>query len=233
MTEFDSNYVPEDIENGEKAVLCPICGRRIDNNPSDLVFDVGQIDSDFRIRTLVDDMLDDWLLICPQCYYIDHDFSQPPLKENEIRAFVYSDEYRNLFPDNIPTTTEMFSIYLILITLQEKESYIKADCHLRMAWLYEDEANIQKCNIHRQKAIEYFRKSLKERDFEKKQRGIVQYQISDIYRRMGEFKKAEQNLYNLDTREKTIKHLYEFQSKLLADKNPACIALPREAQNEI
>ena len=233
MTEFDSNYIPEDIEKGERAVLCPICGTAINNNPADLLFDVEQVDSDFRIRTLQDDLLDDWLIMCPECYYIDHDFSEPPQKENEIRAFVQSDEYKNLLPDNNPTTPEMFSVYLILITLQERDSYLKADCHLRMAWLYEDESDEIKTNIHRRKAIDHFKKTLLDKQFDAKQTGTIQYQISDIYRRLGEFSIAEKTLFNLDVREKTLKHLYDFQSKLLSERNTQCVSLPGDKEYEL
>ncbi len=62
------------MENEENNILCPICGNRITNNPKDNIFQIESIDSDFRVHTVQDDLLDDWLLMCHNCYYIDHDF---------------------------------------------------------------------------------------------------------------------------------------------------------------
>lgn len=226
MQEYDDNYLPEDLEAGEEAVLCPICGTRVNNNPSDALFDIVNIDSDFRIRTFQDDILDDWLIMCPSCFYVAHDFSESPLKENEIRAYVGSEDYSSLFSDNTPTTLELFSVHLVLLTLQGKDPYTRADCHLRLAWLYEDDGDMEKCNNHRRKTIELLQESIGAEGLDSKRMGILHYMISDLHRRLGEFKKAEGHLFNLDRKEKTLKHLYEFQSKLLAEENTACIALP-------
>ncbi len=233
MSEFDSNYVPEDIEKGEEAIVCPICGTSVINNPADLLFQVDHFDSDFRVCTLEDDVLDDWLLMCPSCYYIDHDFKQPPLRENEIRAYVESEEYLRLFSDNTPTTLEKFSIYLILLTLQGRDAYARADCHHRLAWLYEDEDSAEKADLHRNKAIEFFGKSFLERFFDVRQTGLIYYKMADLYRRMGGFDSAGQMLYNMDMKEKTLKHLFDFQSKLLAEKNSGRVALPGENGSEL
>jgi len=226
LNTFDDNYLPEDLESGDSAVLCPVCGTRVNNNPSDSLFDVLNIDSDFRVRTLEDDILDDWLIMCPSCYYVSHDFSLTPLRENEIRNYIYSEDYVRLFPDNNPTTLELFSVHLVLLTLQGRDAYSLGDCHLRLAWLYEDEGDEENCDLHRRKAIEHFQRTLEEKAVETKQSGVLHYLIGDLHRRMGEFQKAEQRLFNLDRKEKTLKHLYEFQSKLVADKNTACVALP-------
>lgn len=229
----DDNYTPEDLENVEEGVMCPVCGAVIQNNPADQLWEIDYIDSDMRIHSLQDDILDDWLIMCPTCYYVDHNFKIPLLKPNEIRTFVGSDKYLTLFPDNNPTTKELFSVYLILQTIQGQNPYILADIHNRLAWLYDDENDKKRADVHRARAAEQYELSLSgNTDLDEKHINLTWYLIANLNRRQGKFTDASRALYNLVTEDSVIQELYDFQAGLIRNKDNSAQALPRkEAAN--
>ncbi len=219
------------MENEENIVLCPVCGKKIANNPKENIFQIDSIDSDFRIHTTQDDLLDDWLLICHNCYYIDHDFSIVPENLNEVRYFVESDEYLNNFLDNNPTTHELFENYLRILKIKKSSEYLFADCYLRITWLYDDNDMLEKANEYREKAIQHYGRILLERKNDEKNESMIYYYIAELSRRKGEFDRAERALGNMNTSLKEIEKLYKFQKKLIQDKNSNMMKLPKEVKN--
>jgi uncharacterized protein (DUF2225 family) len=226
------NYVPEDIENGQRAVSCPICGRNVANNPKELIFEIDVIDTDFRIHTLQDDLLDDWLIQCPSCFYVSHDFSSPPKKLQDVSVYVESPAYLEQFSDNNPTTLELFSAYLNILFVDEARSYLIGDCYMRMSWLYDDDENEQMALKSREKAIQYFEKSLLETEMNAHDVSMSYYLIADFHRRNKDFDKARKNLYNLDTSIKMMKRLFDFQWKLISEKKSGIVHLPRKENSD-
>lgn len=222
------NYVPEDIDNGERAVACPICGTNIPNNPKELIFQIDAIDTDFRIHTLQDDLLDDWLMQCPVCFYISHDFASPPKNLQEVSVYVESPAYLGQFSDTSPTTLELFKAYLGILTVDKARSYLLGDCYMRISWLYDDEENDELAVQHRKNAIEHFERSLLETEMNSKDISMSHYLMADMYRRNKDFDNARKNLYNLDTSVKMMHRLFDFQWKLINEKNSGIVHLPRE-----
>ncbi len=227
---IDENYVPEDLENGERAVNCPICGTTIINNPAHLLFDIESIDTDFRIRTFQDDLLDEWLLQCPTCYYVSHDFSSPPFYLQEVTAYVESEAYLEQFSDNNPTTLELFQAYLGILAADQARSYLMGDCYMRISWLFDDEGNIQTAAEYRNLAITSFERALLEKGMSNKDISMTYYLISDMHRRNKEFEKARNNLYNLDTSITMMRKLFDFQWKLISEKISGIVHLPRDEE---
>ncbi|MEA1987416.1 MAG: DUF2225 domain-containing protein [Candidatus Marinimicrobia bacterium] len=219
------------MENEDKHILCPVCGNRVTNNPKDNLFQIESIDSDFRIHTGQDDLLDDWLLICHNCYYIDHDFSIVPENIQEVQSFVESNEYLNNFADNNPTTYELFDNYLRILNVKKGSAYLFADAYLRISWLYDDNKMTEKADEKREKAIQYFGKTILESTKSDKNQSLLYYYIAELSRRKGEFKRAKKALNNMDNSIKEIKQLYEFQNKLIDDKNKNSVKLPKGVKN--
>ncbi len=222
------NYVPEDIENGERAVSCPVCGTNVPNNPKELIFEVESIDTDFRIHTLQDDLLDDWLIQCPACFYVSHDFASPPTHLQEVSVYIESPEYLEQFSDNNPTTMELFRAYLGILFVDKARSYLIADCYMRISWLYDDEDDQEMAAENREWAIEYFEKALLEKEMKPHDVSLSHYLIADLHRRNKDFEKARKNLYNLDTSIKMMRRLFDFQWKLISEKKSGIVHLPRE-----
>lgn len=222
------NYVPEDIDNGQRAVACPVCGTNIPNNPKDMLFEIESIDTDFRIHTLQDDLLDDWLIQCPVCYYVSHDFASPPKNIQEVSVYVESPAYLEQFSDNNPTTLELFRAYQGILAVDGARSYLIGDCFMRIAWLFDDEGDNARAVENRKKAIEYFEQSLLETDMNSKDISLSHYLMADMHRRNKDFDKARKNLYNLDTSIKMMRKLFDFQWKLINEKKSGIVHLPRE-----
>jgi len=227
---IDENYIPEDLENGERAVSCPICGTRIVNNPAHLLFDIESVDTDFRIRTFQDDMLDEWLIQCPNCYFVSHDFSSPPRNLQDVTVYVESDMYLAQFSDNNPTTLDLFQAHLGILAVDQARSYLMGDCYMRMSWLFDDEGNEEMAVQYRNKAAASFERALLEKDMSAKDISMTYYLISDLYRRNKAFEKARNNLYNLDTSITMMRKLFDFQWKLINEKISGIVHLPREEE---
>ena len=215
------------MENEENIILCPVCGKKIANNPKDNIFQIESIDSDFRIHTVQDDLLDDWLLICNNCYYIDHDFSIVPENLNEVKNYVESAEYLDKFSDNNPTTYDLFENYSRILNIKKGSSFLFADCNLRIAWLYDDDNLLNSANEYREKSIQYFGRALLERENGKKNESMIYYYITELSRRKGEFKRAKKALKNMERSFTEIDELYKFQKKLIEDKNSNNTELPK------
>lgn len=222
------NYVPEDIDNGERAVSCPICGTNIPNNPKEMLFEIESIDTDFRIHTLLDDLLDDWLIQCPVCFYVSHDFFIPPKNLQKVSVFVESPHYLSSFTDNNPTTLELFQAYLKILFVDHAPAYLIGDCYMRISWLYDDDENETLARENREHAITYFEHALIEIEMNAKDISMIYYLIAELHRRNKKFDNARNNLYNLDTSIKMMRNLFDFQWKLIQEKNSGVVQLPRE-----
>lgn len=223
----DENYIPEDIENGKRAVNCPICRTSIVNNPANLLFDIESIDTDFRIRTYQDDLLDEWLIQCPNCYFISHDFTLPPVNLQDVSTYVESETYLGQFSDNTPTTLSLFQAYLGILLVDQARSYLVGDCYMRMSWLFDDEGNEEKAAFYRNQAVQSFERALLEKDMNHKDISMTYYLISDMHRRNKAFEKARNNLYNLDTSITMMRRLFDFQWNLISEKISGIVQLPR------
>lgn len=218
------------VEGGqeEDSVLCPVCGHQIINNPADQLWELDYIDADLRVHTIEDDILDDWLILCPGCFYVDHDFRHVPKKRAELAAFVQSDKYLSLFPDNNPSTRELFSVYLILQTMLQAPPMLIADIHQRLAWIFEDEGDTERVDFHRGKAIAFYEKATQVAYDDPSVVQLNWYLLGNLYRRRGDFKKASQILLNLNTQNSRYRELYDFQKKLIEAGDSSAPPLPRK-----
>lgn len=225
--EFE-NTTLEQEEERSAAVLCPVCGEPVNNHPAEELYTVDLVESDFRIRTLDDDILDTWLVFCHHCFYVTHDFKQIPHDIEKVQDVIESDSYRERFADTNPTTMELFEHYLYMLEEVKALPMVFADTYLRMSWLYEDDGNAQAADDFREKAIQYFAKALLIGDLDDKEVSMIYYYIGELSRRKGEFERAKKALLKMDMQIPMIKNLFDMQSRLLRDGNKSAVAMPRE-----
>lgn len=225
--EFE-NTTLEQEEEQPAAVLCPVCGRPVNNHPAEELYTVDLVESDFRIRTLDDDILDTWLVFCHHCFYVTHDFKHIPHEIEKVQDVIESQAYKDRFADTNPTTMELFEHYLYMLEQVQALPMIFADTYLRMSWLYEDDQNDDIANDYREKAIIHFAKALLIGDLDDKETSMIYYYIAELSRRKGEFDRAKKALLKMDMQIPMIKRLFDMQSRLLRDGNKSAVAMPRE-----
>jgi tetratricopeptide (TPR) repeat protein len=228
MTTFAEKSEAHRKENSENIVLCPVCGNPVNNHAAEELYTVDVVESDFRVRTLDDDILDNWLVFCHHCYYITHDFTLIPERINELREIVESPEYLQRFSDVNPTTLELFENYLFLLEEAEASPMVFADTYLRMSWLFDDDRDRAQAEKLREKAIKYFAKSLLLDNPDEKERSLIYYYIAELSRRNEEFDRAKKALLKMDMSIGMFRRLYEFQSELIRERNANAALMPRE-----
>jgi uncharacterized protein (DUF2225 family) len=225
--EFE-NTTFEQEEERSAAVLCPVCGEPVNNHPAEELYTVDLVESDFRVRTLDDDILDTWLVFCHHCFYVTHDFKQIPHDIEKVQDVIESEEYRERFADTNPTTMELFEHYLYMLEEVKALPMVFADTYLRMSWLYEDDGDMRAADDFREKAIQHFAKALLIGDLDDKEVSMIYYYIGELSRRKGEFDRAKKALLKMDMQVPMIKNLFDMQSRLLRDGNKSAVAMPRE-----
>jgi uncharacterized protein (DUF2225 family) len=229
MTEREfENTGFEQEEERQSFVLCPVCGNPVNNHSAEELYTVEIVESDFRIRTLDDDILDTWLVFCHHCFYVTHDFKYVPDALEEVKDMVESSEYRDRFADINPTTEELFSHYLFMLEELKAKPMVFADTYLRLSWLAEDDGNETLCNEYREKAIVHFAKALLLGDLEDKEVSMIYYYIAELSRRKGEFDRAKKALLKMDMQIPMFKKLYDMQSVLIREQKKSAVAMPRE-----
>ncbi len=229
MTDREYNNTTFEQEEEQQAiVLCPVCGEPVNNHPAEELYTVDVVESDFRIRTLDDDVLDTWLVFCHHCFFITHDFKHIPNEIEKVQDVVESTEYRQRFTDTNPTTLELFENYLYMLEVVKALPMIFADTYLRMSWLYEDDGNEAKVSELREKAILHFAKALLIGDLDDKEISMIYYYIAELSRRKGEFDRAKKSLLKMDMQIPMFKRLFELQSVLIRERNKSAVAMPRE-----
>ncbi len=229
MTEREFENTSLGQEEEESAiVLCPVCGNPVNNHSAEELYTVDVVESDFRIRTLDDDVLDTWLVFCHHCLYVTHDFTHIPNDLEPVRDVVESREYRRRFADTNPTTEELFEHYLYMLKEVKAQPMILADTYLRMAWLCDDDHNEAMSSEYREKAIVHFAKALLVGDLDDKDVSMIYYYIAELSRRKGEYARAKKALLKMDMEIPMFKRLFDLQSVLIRDHNSAAVAMPRE-----
>lgn len=224
--EFENSTFIED-EN-TSMVLCPVCGEPVNNHSAEELFTVDIVESDFRVRTLDDDILDTWLVFCHHCLYVTHDFKQIPDDIQNLKDVIDTKEYKERFLDTNPTTMELFEHYLYMLKAVDAAPMIFADTYLRMSWLAEDDGDKVITDEFREKAITNYGKSLLFGGLDDKETSMIYYYIAELSRRKGEFDRAKKALMKLDIQIPMMKKLFEMQSILIRDKNINAVAMPRE-----
>ncbi len=225
--EFENTGFIEE-EKGSAIVLCPVCGQPVNNHPAEELFTVDIVESDFRIRTLDDDVLDTWLVFCHHCLYVTHDFTHIPDDLAQLKDVIESKTYKERFVDTNPTTMELFEHYLYMLQQVKASPMVFADTYLRMSWLADDDSNEELANDYREKAIINYGRSLLLADLNDKDTSMLYYYIAELSRRKGEFDRAKKALMKLDTQIPMIKNLFNMQSVLIRDKKKNAVAMPRE-----
>jgi len=218
----------ENEESSEAIVLCPVCGQAVNNHAAEELYTVDLVESDFRIRTLDDDILDTWLVFCHNCLYITHDFRHIPDQINLIRDYVLSGDYRMRFTDTNPTTLELFEHYIVMLEKVNAPAMVFADTYLRMSWLYDDDQNDLDACAYREKAIVHYAKALLAGSLSEKDISMIYYYIAELSRRNGDFERARKALLKVDTAIPMFRSLFEFQTVLIRDHNDGAAIMPRE-----
>lgn len=225
--EFENtSFVQE--EERQSIVLCPICGEPVDNHSAEELYTVDMVESDFRIRTLDDDVLDTWLVFCHHCFYVTHDFTQIPNDIEKVQNVIESGIYRDRFTDANPTTLELFEHYLYMLVEVKALPTVFADTYLRISWLHDDDENEALASEYREKAIVNFAKALLLGDLEDKDISMIYYYIAELSRRKGEFDRAKKSLLKMDVEIPMFKQLFDMQFVLIRDRNKSAVAMPRE-----
>ncbi|MCF7832647.1 MAG: DUF2225 domain-containing protein [Candidatus Marinimicrobia bacterium] len=225
--EFQNTTLTQEDEQ-QSIVLCPICGEPVNNHSAEELYTVDIVESDFRIRTLDDDILDTWLVFCHHCFYVTHDFTQIPNEIGKVQNVIESDMYRDKFTDTNPTTLELFEIYLFMLEEVKALPTVFADTYLRMSWLYDDDGNDVLASEFREKAIVSFAKALLLGDMDEKDVSMIYYYIAELSRRKGEFDRAKKSLLKMDMEIPMFKRLFDMQSVLIRDRNQSAVVMPRE-----
>ena len=225
--EFENtSFVQE--EERQSIVLCPVCGEPVNNHSAEEIYTVDLVESDFRVRTLDDDILDTWLVFCHHCFYVTHDFTQIPKETDKVQDVIESDRYRARITDTNPTTLELFEHYLYMLKEVNALPTVLADTYLRMSWLHDDDGNEALASEYREKAIVNFAKALLLGDLDEKDISMIYYYISELSRRNGEFERAKKSLLKMNMEIPMFKQLYDMQSVLIRDRNKLAVAMPRE-----
>lgn len=228
MTPFFYNPEMRQTEDDAVMVMCPVCGNPVNNHAAEELYTVDVVESDFRVRTLDDDILDSWLVFCHHCLYITHDFSLIPDNIAQLREIVDTEAYRERFSDTNPTTMELFGHYLYLLEKAEAPPMVFADTYLRMSWLCEDEEQSKEAEAFREKAVSNFAKSLLVSDPDTKERSLIYYYIAELSRRNGEFERAKKTLLKMDMKQSMFRRLYDMQNELIRARNRNAALMPRE-----
>lgn len=221
----------EETEDVNQAIICPVCGNSVVNTPTEDLFSVDHVESDFRIRTLEEDVLDSWLVYCPYCFYITHDFEHVPKNLDLVQAYVQSAEYTDLLEDNTPTTLERFIVYLSILKVAKVSSFMMADTYLKISWLFEDDNDTENAIFYREKAVTHFGRSLLEQELSNKDSSMVFYYIAELSRRNKDFVRAKKSLLKMDTGITMFKHLFDFQAKLISKKDFSSAKMPHKEVN--
>jgi uncharacterized protein len=232
MDQEKKTTLRENPEHSEGYVLCPVCGQAVNNHAAEELYSVDFVESDFRVRTLDDDILDTWLVFCHHCLYITHDFRNIPDQVGLVREFVSSEKYRSYFNDTNPTTFELFERYMIMLEGVQAAPMVFADTCLRISWLFEDDADKEAAAEYREKAIAYFAKSLLSGQLEEKDISMVYYYIAELSRRNGNFDRARKSLLKMDIGIPMFQRLFDFQTALIRDQNDAAVIMPREESHD-
>lgn len=225
--EFENTTLGQEDEQ-ESVVLCPVCGNPVNNHAAEELYTVDVVESDFRVRTLDDDILDTWLVFCHHCFYITHDFRQLPSEMEKVQDVIASSSYKNRFADTNPTTLELFEHYLYMLQQVNAMPMVFADTYLRMSWLYEDDGDETATSDCREKAIVHFAKALLVGDLDDKEVSMIYYYITELSRRKGEFERAKKAMMKMDVQIPMIKRLFDMQARLLRDRNKSAVVMPRE-----
>ena len=225
--EFE-NTTFEQEEEQQSAVLCPVCGQPVNNHPAEELYTVDLVESDFRVRTLDDDILDTWLVFCHHCFFVTHDFKHIPQNIEKVQDVIESPEYKQRFVDTNPTTLELFEHYLYMLEQVQALPMVFADTYLRMAWLYDDDGDTESADSYREKAIVHFAKALLIGGLDDKEISMIYYYIAELSRRKGEFDRAKKALLKMDMQIPMIRRLFDMQSQLLRDGNKSAVNMPRE-----
>ncbi|MBW6458302.1 MAG: DUF2225 domain-containing protein [FCB group bacterium] len=227
--ELDLNRDMNEMEEGsEPVVICPVCGQAVNNHAAEELYTVDFVESDFRVRTLDDDILDTWLVFCHHCLYITHDFRYIPDQISSVRECVSTADYRSRFTDTNPTTLELFEHYVYLLENLKAPAMVFADTYLRMSWLYDDDQNDGMANRYREKAIVHYAKALLTGGLSEKDVSMIYYYIAELSRRNGDFDRARRSLLKMDTEIPMFRRLFDFQLLLIRDHNDGAAIMPRE-----
>jgi len=225
--EFGNTTLTQEEER-KSIVVCPVCGKPVNNHSAEEIYTVDMVESDFRIRTLDDDILDTWLVFCHHCFYVTHDFTQIPSEIEKVQNVIESKDYRERFTDTNPTTMELFEHYVYMLEKVKALPTVFADTYLRMSWLHDDDGNETLASEYREKAIVNFAKALLLGDLEDKDISMIYYYISELSRRKGEFERAKKSLLKMDMQIPMFRRLFDMQSVLIRDRNKTAVAMPRE-----
>ncbi len=228
MTEqlYEHDTFGHDDNSETNIAVCPVCGQPVNNLAVKELYTVDVVESDFRVRTLDDDILDTWLVFCHHCFYITHDFTQIPNELELVSELINSDIYQQRFADTNPTTMELFEHYLFMLEQIAAQPIVFADTYLRMSWLYEDDKDIKAANAYREKAIVQYAKALLIGNLDEKEKSMIYYYIAELSRRNGQFERAKKSILKIDI--SMFQHLFDFQTALIRNHNKRAVAMPRE-----
>ncbi|MCK4813578.1 MAG: DUF2225 domain-containing protein [Candidatus Marinimicrobia bacterium] len=228
MTEqlYEHDTFGHDDDSETNMVVCPVCGQPVNNLAVKELFTVDVVESDFRVRTLDDDILDTWLVFCHHCFYITHDFTQIPNELELVSDLINSDIYQQRFTDTNPTTLELFEHYLFMLEQIKAQPIVFADTYLRMSWLYEDDKNVKVADAYREKAIVQYAKALLIGNLDEKEKSMIYYYIAELSRRNSQFERAKKSILKIDI--SMFQHLFDFQTALIRAHNKHAVTMPRE-----
>lgn len=194
---------------------CAICGKKSERTIITSSFSMGHRNLDTRPSS---ENFDEKITCCPYCGYCDNDITEVTPK---IKRAVESEEYQRIrkstvYPKGALSHVSAAHIY------EKLTDFVTAGWFwLKAAWLCDDKKDTENAIKCRKRAAELFQKARKNSEQFAKSTGIEDSILMDIYRRIGDFGRAQKTCQNVlgDPLDETSAKVLNFQLQLIGQKD--------------
>ncbi len=181
-----------------KSLKCPLCVREFE---SQMVtsFSVGEKESDFCPRYLGANPLPAFLHVCPGCGFVgfEADYRNlDPAKAESVKRVLAGLQWQEGQRLGGP---ERYRRAALIAMYSGKKSAQIADLYLQATWCSRmDGEPEEEEKSARKKAVKYFELALAAQEFDTADLPVVHYLLGELYRRLGEPKRAREHFERLD-----------------------------------
>ncbi len=196
---------------------CALCGKQSQFTVALSTNAFGSMDLDTRPPEMARSVLPFEIQQCPHCNYANPDIEENPLgicpSDLSASAYVRLAKNRSI---NSTARSYLLAGYLY----EQKQKYRQAGgMYLKAAWSFDDMRNDSGAISARKKAVENIEKWLQETD-----EVNLEVMTVDLYRRIGDFEKADRTIGRLMKRElpELLASILNFERKLIGEKDTRC-----------
>lgn len=181
-----------------KSLKCPLCVREFE---SQMVtsFSVGEKESDFCPRYLGANPLPAFLHVCPGCGFVgfEADYRNlDPAKAESVKRVLAGLQWQEGQRLGGP---ERYRRAALIAMYSGKKCAQIADLYLQATWCSRmDGEPEEEEKSARKKAVKYFELALAAQEFDTADLPVVHYLLGELYRRLGESKRAREHFERLD-----------------------------------